>query len=167
MEKLLIVVAVVGVLGFAFKILTELNAKGTTETAKKEEWLPYSKKTWLLTRSEREFFSILEKVVMGQYYIFPQIALDKIVMLEGKGSIKGGYRSKIDKKSADFVLFDKQGVSPVLVIELDDYTHQRPDRQARDGFVDRVLNHCGIPIIHTRLVSEENLRGQIGEKIKI
>lgn len=168
MEKILILGAVVGVLGFAFKILTELNAKGTTETAKKEEWLPYSKKTWLLTRAEREFFSVLERAVAGQYYIFPQIALDKIVMLEGKGSLKGGYRNKIDLKSVDFVLFDKQGVSPVLAIELDDYTHQRADRQTRDSFVDRVLNHCNIPILHvTSIPKEEELRAQIIAKIKV
>lgn len=168
MEKLLILAAVVGVLGFAFKILTELNVKGTAETAKKEEWLPYSKKTWLLTRAEREFFSVLERAVIGQYYIFPQIALDKIVMLDGKGSLKGGYRNKIDLKSVDFVLFNKQDISPALVIELDDYTHQRADRRTRDSFVDRVLNHCGIPILHvTSIPREEELRARIGEKIKI
>ncbi|MFZ2832236.1 MAG: DUF2726 domain-containing protein [Minisyncoccia bacterium] len=137
MEKILILGVALAVVGFIFQFLNEQGKGG----AKKEEWLPYSKKTWLLTRAEREFFSILEKAVGGQYYIFPQLALDKIVMLEGKGSLKGGYRNKIDQKSVDFALFSKQDVSPVLVIELDDYTHQRPDRQTRDGFVDRVLNH--------------------------
>ncbi len=166
MNKLLILVAAFGAVVFAIKIVSELNGKESA--TKKVEWLPYSKKTWLLTRSEREFFNVLERAVAGQYYIFPQLALDKIVMLDGKGSLKGGYRNKIDQKSADFVLFDKQNISPVLVIELDDYTHQRPERQERDGFVDRVLNHCNIPILHvTSIPKEEELRAQISTKIKI
>lgn len=162
MNKLLLLGIVVGAVGLIFQFL---NEKG--RVSKKDEWLPYTKKTWLLTRSEREFFSVLERVVGGEYYIFTQLALDKIVMLEGKGSFRSGYRNKIDQKSVDFALFSKQDISPVLVIELDDYTHKRPDRQTRDGFVDRVLNHCGIPIIHiTSIQKEESLRVQIAEVLK-
>lgn len=163
MEKLLILGIVVGAVGLIFQFLKE---KG--ELGKKEEWLPYQKKTWLLTRAEREFFGVLERAAGDEYYIFPQLALDKIVMLDGKGSLKGGYRNKIDQKSVDFALFSKQDISPVLVIELDDYTHKRPDRQTRDGFVDRVLKHCGIPILHvTSVPNEEALRAQIAEVLKI
>lgn len=165
MNNILILGVVLAVIGFIFQFL---NTKGSGGVTKKEEWLPYMEKSYLLTRAEHEFFSILERAVSDQYYIFPQLALDKIVMLEGKGSLKGGYRNKIDQKSVDFVLFDKQNISPVLVIELDDYTHQRPERQERDGFVDRVLNHCNIPILHVRSIpKEEELRTQIGTKIRI
>ncbi len=144
-----------------------LKEKGGSREGKKEEWLPYMKKSYLLTRAEHEFFSTLEKVVGSQYYVFPQLAIDKIVQLKGKGSSKRGYRSKINKKSVDFVLFDKQNISPVLVIELDDYTHQRPDRKKRDVFLNRVLDHCEIPVLHTPSVSEEELKTKITEKLKI
>ncbi|HBH71425.1 MAG: Topoisomerase DNA binding C4 zinc finger domain protein [Parcubacteria group bacterium GW2011_GWC1_42_11] len=162
MNNLVIFAVIVAVVGF---VVGELTRKGG-RVNEKDEWLPYSKKTWLLTRAEREFLSVLERAVDGKYYIFPQLALDKIVMLEGKGSLRGGYRNKIDQKSVDFVLFDKQNISPVLVIELDDYTHQRPERQVRDGFVDRVLNQCGIPILHiTSIPKEMDLKTQIDSKI--
>lgn len=162
MEKLLLLGIVVGALGLFFKFLNEIGGVG-----KRNEWLPYTKKTWLLTRAEREFFGVLERAVGGEYYIFPQLALDKIVILAGKGSLKGGYRNKINQKSVDFTLFNKQDISPALVIELDDYTHQRPDRQTRDGFVDRVLIHCDIPILHIiSIPKEENLRVQIAEVVK-
>jgi len=45
------------------------------------------------------------------------------------------------------VLFDKQNISPVLVIELDDFTHEREDRKERDLFVNKLFNHCGVPIL--------------------
>jgi very-short-patch-repair endonuclease len=34
-----------------------------------------------------------------------------------------------------------------LAIELDDRTHQRPDRRDRDTFVDRALATAGVPIL--------------------
>jgi hypothetical protein len=37
---------------------------------------------------------------------------------------------------------------PLIGIELDDKSHQRPDRQARDEFVDRVFAAAGLPIVH-------------------
>ncbi len=133
----------------------------------KKDWLPYMKKQYLLTPTEHKFFSILEKVVKNKYYIFPQIVLSDIVQLKGKGSLKGGYRNKINKKTVDFVLFDKQNISPVLVIELDDYTHEKPSRKKRDNLVDKILDYCDIPIIHTPFISEEKLQEQINLKLKV
>ncbi len=153
--------------GVAVFIANSLNIKGGLKEKKLEGWLPYMKKSYLLTRTEHEFFNTLEKIVEGKYYIFPQIVLTDIVQLKGKGSLRGGYRSKINKKIVDFVLFDKQNISPVLVIELDDYTHQRPDRKKRDIFLNRVLDHCEIPILHTPLISEIELKTKITEKLKI
>lgn len=165
MEKILALSVVLVIISYVFYLL---NKKGKGWIIKKKEWLPYIKKSFLLTRAEHDFFSVLERVVGNRYYVFPQLTLDKIVLLDGKGSLKGGYRNKINKKSADFVLFDKQDISPVLVIELDDHTHQRPERQERDGFVNRLLNHCGIPILHIRSIpKEEELRTQIEAIIKI
>jgi hypothetical protein len=165
MNGIIILGLVLGVAAFVIQFIKE---KSRGESSKKEEWLPYTKKIYLLTSAEHEFFNVLEQAMEGKYYIFPQLALDKLVLLSGKGSYRGGYRNKIDQKSVDFVLFNKQNVSPVLVIELDDFTHERPDRQIRDGFVDKVMNHCNIPILHTRSVQNiDELRDKIAEKIRL
>jgi hypothetical protein len=34
------------------------------------------------------------------------------------------------------------------VVELDDRSHDRPDRQDRDELVDDVLGRAGIPVVH-------------------
>lgn len=104
----------------------------------------------------------------ANYYVFPQVNLDKIIYANGQHSYRNPYYNKIDRKSVDYVLFDKVNISPVLAIELDDYTHQRADRQARDGFVDRVFDRCGIPILRINsMLREEELRVQIASKIRI
>jgi hypothetical protein len=42
----------------------------------------------------------------------------------------------------------RQTVSPLLVVELDDSSHQRIERRNRDLFVDRALAAAGLPILH-------------------
>lgn len=160
-------ILILGVILFIVGSVIQFVRRKSGAKEEKKEWLPYIKKQYLLTPTEHKFFNILEKAIENRYYIFPQIVLSNIVLLKGRGSFKGGYRNRIDKKTVDFVLFDKQDISPVLVIELDDYTHNRDSRRKRDEKVDKILNRCNIPIIHTPFISEEKLRLQINLKLKI
>ena len=123
--------------------------KGTS--SEKSEDLPYVLKRYLMSKAERSFFGVLEQVTdSSKYYIFPQVSLNNLVTVEkGTGSYQT-YHNKVDRKSVDFVLFDRNAMSPVLAIELDDSSHDREDRQERDAFVDRVLIKAGLPLLHVR-----------------
>jgi len=46
----------------------------------------------------------------------------------------------------------------LLVIELDDRTHQQAKRRERDEFVDRALTAAGIPILHVKAASAYDAR---------
>jgi very-short-patch-repair endonuclease len=75
----------------------------------------------------------------------------------------------VDRKSVDFVLFDRNAVSPVLAIELDDSSHDREDRQERDAFVDGVLAKAGLPLLHVRAQAAydpKQLSASIGEAVR-
>lgn len=124
--------------------------KSTFKIEGSEPELPYVKKPYLMTNAEREFFFVLERAVQGRYYIVPQVELSKIVQVEKQKRWEYSLRNKIDRKSVDFVLFDKEYFTPHLVIELDDSSHQREDRIIRDGFVDRILEKAGIKIVHIK-----------------
>src|SRR5450830_123619 len=123
--------------------------KGTP--SEKSEDPPYVLKRYLMSPAERSFFGVLEQVAdSSRYYIFPQVSLNNLVTVEkGTGSYQT-YHNKVDRKSVDFVLFDKSALSHVLAIELDDSSHDREDRQERDAFVDRVLAKAGLPLLHVR-----------------
>jgi len=123
--------------------------KGTP--SEKSGDLPYALKACLMSKAERSFFGVLEQVTdSSKYYIFPQVSLNNLVIVEkGTGSYQT-YHNKVDRKSVDFVLFDRNAVSPVLAVELDDASHDREDRQERDAFVDRVLAKAGLPLLHVR-----------------
>jgi hypothetical protein len=55
--------------------------------------------------------------------------------------------NRIDRKHVDFLLCDPQTMRPLAGIELDDKSHQRADRQARDEFVDRVFAAAKLPMV--------------------
>jgi very-short-patch-repair endonuclease len=59
-------------------------------------------------------------------------------------------RNRIDRKHVDFVICDAATMRPLLAIELDDASHERADRIARDAFVDRVFETAGLPLQHVR-----------------
>ena len=71
-----------------------------------------------------------------------------------------GYMSllgKIQSKHVDFVITDKD-LRIKAIVELDDNSHDRPDRLERDRFVDDVLTGVGYKVIRTRSITEETLK---------
>ena len=135
---------------FVVPLLKNQNTKNT-------ENLPYIKKDYLMTKAEHEFFKVLEQAVNAKYYIVPQVELSNLVKVEKDKKCEYYLINKIDRKSVDFVLFNKEYFTPFLVIELDDNSHLREDRKERDNFVDSVLNKVGIKIIHIKTAYNYNL----------
>ncbi len=108
----------------------------------------YQHKDFLVTYAENDFFKILIGAVNDKYYVFPQIQLSSIVDHKvPNGQSRQGALSKIQRKSVDYVLCEKEHLRPVLAIELDDKTHERADRAARDEFVGRVLEEAKVPLV--------------------
>lgn len=100
-----------------------------------------------MTRAEHECYDALMEAVGDRYYIFPQAHLPTFVDVRVVGqNWKGAFRH-IDEKSVDFVLCDKAYLAPKLAIELDDYTHARPERQERDKEVERILKMAELPLL--------------------
>lgn len=109
---------------------------------------PYQQREEFLSPAELDFFRALEKAVDGQYYIFPKVRLgDLLCVTEGTENARAWF-ARIGQKHVDFVLADRESVRPVLIIELDDSSHQRPDRRERDQFVDGALASAGLAILH-------------------
>lgn len=149
MEKLIILIILIGVGVYLFKRYFSHQITETAQTeVEKEERYPYVKKQYLMTNREREFFFTLKEKYGNEYYIVPQVPLSKIVDVNHYEKQQRGYRSKIDKKTLDYVLFDPVYFTPQMVIELDDSSHELPERKERDHFVDKVLEQVKIPIAH-------------------
>lgn len=64
--------------------------------------------------------------------------------------------NKVQSKHADFVICDKD-LRIKAILELDDNSHNKSDRQSRDEFVDTVLESVGYKVLHTKGVTENTL----------
>lgn len=63
-------------------------------------------------------------------------------------SLRASARNSIQLKHIDFLLCDSSNTKPLLVIELDDRSHDRPERRERDEFLDRACAAAGLAILH-------------------
>lgn len=102
----------------------------------------------LLTPTEEIFYGILKEAVGESYQIIPQVQLSKIMKVRDSNFKYTNYHdfNQINKKSIDFVLYD-QSLRVYLAIELDDYTHSRPDRIKRDSFVEKIMKEAGLRLL--------------------
>lgn len=84
------------------------------------------------------------------YHVCPQVRLaDAVQIVQRDPTLRRAALGRVAQKSVDFAVIDGKG-RIALVIELDDRSHDRPDRRRRDEMVDAVLDHCAIPIRRVR-----------------
>ena len=91
----------------------------------------YKKRGFFFSRAEHECYDALITAVGNEYLIFAQVHLPTLVDNKIVGQNWRGAFRHISEKSVDFVLCDKAYISAKLDIELDDNTHERPDRPER------------------------------------
>lgn len=135
----------------------------------KEDGLAYERKPYLFDNvSELNLFKILKEEFGSQYEVFTQVHYIHLIQpkkSDWKEMSKN--RSKIDRKSADFVLCDKEHVAPKLVIELDGSVHNTPRKHYRDEQINDLAVVVGLPILHikTSELEKETVRRLVSEKL--
>ncbi len=58
------------------------------------------------------------------------------------------WRNKVGQKSVDFVVCEAGTLRPLVVIELDEPSHAKPERQTRDEDVEAILGAAKLPLLH-------------------
>jgi hypothetical protein len=106
---------------------------------------PFLKRKYLLTKAEKGFFDVLSSIV-GNHPIHAKVRLADIVDADQRHLLRKSNFDYIKSKHIDFVICDR-ALSPIIAIELDDSSHQRPDRVARDRDVNRILEFASLPIL--------------------
>ena len=93
----------------------------------------YQKKDYLCSQNERRLLNILNKLLPKTYHVHCQTSLISLLKPNDLRSAR-----MVWAKRLDFVITDKNS-KILLVIELDDPSHERKDRKKRDKFVNKVL----------------------------
>ena len=114
----------------------------------------YSKKE-LLTKNEQYFFRIINNYFSDKYLVVPQVNLASI--LNKSKHYENEYHNELFR-NIDFGIFDKKTTSPLLLIEINDKTHNEKRRQYRDNRVKEILNNANIKLVtfYTRYSNKED-----------
>jgi len=118
--------------------------------------LPYRLRDDFLSPAERSFYAALLAAVDGKTTICPKVNLADIFFV-ARPNENTGARGRISQKHLDFLVCESASMRPLLGIELDDSSHARPDRQARDELVDEVFKAAGLPLVHVPVRSSYNV----------
>ncbi len=109
--------------------------------------LPYHLRDDFLSPAERSFYLVLRQAVGDWALVCPKVSLgDLFYAKTGDRGENQAFTNRISRKHVDFLLCDPATVQPRLGLELDDRSHQRPDRQERDRLVERVFAAAGLPL---------------------
>lgn len=138
------------ILGFIILIAirTYLNSRffGSSEEKVITQY-QYERKNYLMTRPELDFYFMLTQILGTDYVVLPQVHLSAILDHKVKGqNWKAAFRH-VNQKSVDYVICDKNDLTPLIAVELDDNSHVANDRRARDIEVERMLSEAGFPLL--------------------
>ena len=160
MNVYLFIVIIFILLGIFYFLKDKLNL--SEEKKESDDYKHYVKRNYLMSKAEHEFFKALQETVKDKYYIVPQVQLSKIVEVNHYEHFKRKYFNKIDRKSVDFVLFNKEYFTPYIAIELDDSSHMLPPREVRDDFVGSILERVGIKLVRVSVAKSYDLKTIFG-----
>lgn len=109
------------------------------------------------TKNEWQNYKKLRAIAeVKGYIICPKVRLSDIIKPKSGEKNYQTLLNKIQSKHVDFVICD-QNMYIKAIIELDDSSHNRPDRIERDKFVDTILQSVGYKVIDTRYVNNDIL----------
>lgn len=128
----------------------------SSETKKEIDYSQAYQARYLLSKNEwHEYKKLKEYAADKNLQVCPKIRLlDLIEPRRGDGYMSR--LGKIQSKHVDFVITD-QDLRVKAIIELDDSSHETPERAERDIFVDEVLSSVGYKVIHIRSITPEIL----------
>ena len=112
--------------------------------------LPYERNRHFLSEHEKAFFELLIGVAPRDVYVCPQVCFGSVLEVRANSENYLGSLNKIKSKRIDYLLCDRDSLTPLVAVELDDSSHDSPGRQVRDTFVDDACRSAGLKILHFR-----------------
>lgn len=133
-------------------ILAEQGTDATSDAG--EPKLPYRLKRYFFTRSEQEFFNILNaKIDAQRYTVFPKVRMGDYLDIDLPKGQRHAYWARIRSRHIDYVIWDLVEKQLIAAIELDGRSHNHHQAQKADGFKDSVFKAVGLPLHRVRVGS--------------
>lgn|GEM_PF-3378506 len=165
------------------EVITEENSEDITSSPKKQfkpfrkkpliYWgadLPYKLNKSLLTDRESEFFKILEPIVNKYgFRVKSKVRMADVINLTLDESQKNywKYFKEISQKHFDFCICDPISLAPVMIIELDDKSHESEKAKKSDRIKNIICNHIGLKLLRITLIDAIHIEKHFVSKFKI
>lgn len=115
-------------------------------SASPAEGFPYRLRDDFLSQTEASFFHVLRQAAGEEYLVCPKVSLRDLFFVSRPKENPGAH-ARIAQKHVDFVLCHARTLKPALAVELDDSSHQKPERRERDQFVEGVFAAAGLRLV--------------------
>jgi hypothetical protein len=117
------------------------------------EPLPYLSRTFLASLAELRFHHALSAALPEWLLVCPKVRVADVISCSEE-DWKRGFGGAISQKHFDFVIASRESLRIACCIELDDKSHERPERERRDAFLDAALDGAGIPLLRFQARAE-------------
>ena len=142
---MIVLIGIVYIFKGVGKIKQAEDSSENNNQIKKSQYKYYAK-SYVMTSRENECFKILNEIFSSKWFVVPQIHLSALLDYRVKGQNWNAAFRHINGKSVDFVLIGKESYRVICAIELDDSTHNKPERKERDVEIERIFNQAKIPL---------------------
>lgn len=137
------------------KIILEIRKNDRLKQLKTKQYYnnnSYAKKEYLITNTELIFYMKLKQAADElKLLVCPQVSLYEIITCNNKADF-----NKISRKTIDFVITN-QALKILCCIELDDSTHNLPERIERDNFINNLFKQTNIKLIRIPVKQNYNI----------
>lgn len=118
-------------------------------------------KKYIFTYHEKMFFEQLKKITDdNNCYIFPKMRIADVITSSDFKNF-----SKISSKHIDYTICNKS-CSPILFIELDDYTHNYESSHKRDEKKDIIFEKANAKLLRINSKNKEEILNYIKDYLK-
>jgi predicted RNA-binding Zn-ribbon protein involved in translation (DUF1610 family) len=108
--------------------------------------LPYRVRDDFLSPAEQGFYFALTTAVGDRGVVCPKVRLGDLLFTTDKQNF-WKHTNRVNQKHVDFVVCSRETLKPLVVIELDDSSHQRAAARERDEFKDAAFAAAGLPFV--------------------
>lgn len=123
--------------------------KKRSTNSKPNESFQYRKVNALFTPAEVSFMGVLSKVIGDKAKVLGKVRVADVIS-PNKGMSRSDWQkafNKISSKHFDFIICDKNKLSVICAIELNDSSHNSKSRKERDILLTEVCKSAGVPLL--------------------
>lgn len=113
--------------------------------------LPYRKRDSLLSGAERALYETLVHVAGERYRVLAKVRMADVLWMPKLALHRWAHWSRMAQKHLDFVVCDRRGLEPLLVVELESSATRPGHAEERSEFVAAALGAAALPLLRLPL----------------